>query len=422
MYDLSEILTTKGIHIAHLNIRSLVNKWEIFKAQFMRSNLHFIGLSETWLNTKLPDEMLKLSNEYTLIRNDRNWSDENGNEPKKGGGIACYIKNDLKFSHMDYSHWNTSSKDIESQWISLQFPNSKPIIIGNIYRPPQGSIDGFTHVLDNIFTEIDLSKVELYLIGDMNVDMIDKQNEAYRKLIELTKPIGLRQLIKQPTRYSNARDSILDICFTNCDFIQKSGVCDINISDHQMILLTRKKKLKQKNKCTFTGRSYRNYSKNEFQDRVINADWYNFRKETTVEGKWKKLIAIIEDSINVSCPLKNFKIKQVKEPWITAPLIELIKDKDIAIKQAKKRKDPLLWENAKRLRNACTNRLRKARADYIKENLENNAGNSKNFGKIYRKLYQARKIKLQPQLTYVIWKLIKAFHQRKRQTISTTFL
>ena len=53
----------------------------------------------------------------------------------------------------------------------------------------------------------------------------------------------------------------------------------------------------------------------------------------------------------------------------------------MAIRQAKRGNDPLLWTNAKRLRNNCTKRLRKARADYIKENLENNIGNSKKFWK-----------------------------------------
>ena len=148
-----------------------------------------------------------------------------------------------------------------------------------------------------------------------------------------------------------------------------------------MILVTRKKAKICKEKCTFVGRSYRNYNINNFQASIINADWTDYRNERSVEGKWKQFVEIIRNVIDVSCPLKSFNIKQVKEPWITPPLIELIKDKDIAIKQAKKGNDPVLWGNAKRLRNTCTNRLRKARADFIKENLENNMGNSKKFWK-----------------------------------------
>ena len=90
MYDLNDIYTAKGIHLAHLNIRSLPNKWEVFKTQFMSSNLHILGVSETWLNDKLPSEMFKLSNEYSLIRNYRKWTDERTLETKKRQR-GCYL-------------------------------------------------------------------------------------------------------------------------------------------------------------------------------------------------------------------------------------------------------------------------------------------------------------------------------------------
>ena len=125
MYNIDDVSMAKGIHLAHLNARSLVNKWEIFKAHFMSSNLHFIGLSETWLNDKIPSEILKLSKGLTLMRNDRKWFEDGNTEPKKGGGVAVYIRNNLKFSENNFKHFNTSCKNIESQWvtISLQIVN-----------------------------------------------------------------------------------------------------------------------------------------------------------------------------------------------------------------------------------------------------------------------------------------------------------
>ena len=92
-------------------------------------------------------------------------------------------------------------------------------------------------------------------MGDFNIDMCDKKNQSTKKLIEITKSYGLRQLIKHPTRYSSDKDSILDLIFTNSDFISNSGVCDINLSDHQMVLAMRKKIKITKTKCRFTGRS-----------------------------------------------------------------------------------------------------------------------------------------------------------------------
>ena len=52
MYGLDDIKLAKGLHMAHINIRSITNEWELFQTQFSSSNLHVLGISETWLNDK----------------------------------------------------------------------------------------------------------------------------------------------------------------------------------------------------------------------------------------------------------------------------------------------------------------------------------------------------------------------------------
>ena len=160
----------------------------------------------------------------------------------------------------------------------------------------------------------------------------------------------------------------------------------MNISDHLPILLTLKKIKTKKKKCTFIGRSYRHYNKDIFQQKLREADWTMFDNSNTVTQKWNCLLKIIRMHIDAMCPLKSFKIKQEKELWISNQLIELIKDKDLALKRAKKSREPILWTEAKRLRNNCTARLRDARADYIRDNLQNNQGNQKKFWKGIQKV------------------------------------
>ena len=337
--------------------------------------------------------MFDLASNFTLIRNDRAWTDNNMNQPKTGGGIAIYINSDLDFSENSHSKYNRSTKDIECQWISISQPHSKLTVVGNIYRPPQGNIDVFIHELDDILSQIDIDKIELFLMGDFNIDFIEKGNQATSKLIDCIKPFGLRQLIKEPTRYSRAKNSCLDLFITNSNDIDRVGVCDINLSDHQMIMLTRKKVQQIKKKSEFVGRSYRNYNRDDFQNSIINENWENFENSNTVDGKWEQIERIIRKTIDemCTCPLKTFKIKQVKEPWISNRLIELIKDKDSALKRAKKKKDPQLWNEAKHQRNNCIKRLRTARADFIKENLDNDIGNQKKFWKNIQKVFLNKK-------------------------------
>ena len=383
MYDLEDIHNTKGMHIAHLNVRSMVNKWDNIKAIFLDSGIHVLSFSETWLHSLLPDNLFNLGSNYTLIRNDRSWNDTQNVAlpPKKGGGTCMYIDNKLDFSTSLFGHLNNSTIDLESQWVSIRQKPNKTILLGNLYRPPQGNINNCLDLLDNILADLDLSKIEVTLMGDLNIDILDIHNNPAKELINRMKQMGLRQLIKEPTRFSQTKDSCIDLIFTNSDIVARSGVCNINISDHQMILFTRKKAKFLKQKCDFTGRSYRNYNKVIFLDRIKNADWSFLNVDMNVQDQWEYWLLLIKTELDKMCPLKTFKIKQIKQQWITPRLIELIKDKDVALKNAKKAKNPALWTEAKRLRNACTNRLRRAKADFIKEQLTIHTNDQKKFWK-----------------------------------------
>ena len=292
-----------------------------------------------------------------------------------------YINNRLQFSEIHYSCYNTSNKDLESQWVSIYQNPNKTILIGNLYRPPKGDSGKCLELIDDILSDIDLQRIEVILIGHLNLDILDKNNADAKQLINMAKQLGLRQLIKEPTRYSPYKDSCLDLIFTNSNIIARAGVGNVNMSDHQIIIMTRKKAKTTKQKCEFIGRSYRNYNKVDFQEQIRLADWEFLDENLTIDDQWDRFQQNISTIIDEMCPKKVFKIKQIKQPWITPRLLELILDKDRVLKNAKKSRNKDLWLEAKRLRNACTNRLRKAKADYVRDQLEMNANDQKKFWK-----------------------------------------
>ena len=108
----------------------------------------------------LPTNLFQLGHDYTLQRNDRKWndSDDPNIPPKKGGGICMYIKNGLQYTEIHFSQYNTSSKDLESPWEAIYQKPNKIILIGNLYRPPQGDSNKCINILDNILSELDLQK------------------------------------------------------------------------------------------------------------------------------------------------------------------------------------------------------------------------------------------------------------------------
>ena len=75
-------------------------------------------------------------NGYKILRSDRN---------RHGGGVACYVRNDLFFNKRD-----NFSTETENLFFDIFLPHTKPILVGILYRPPDQS--GFLQNLSNSIT------------------------------------------------------------------------------------------------------------------------------------------------------------------------------------------------------------------------------------------------------------------------------
>ena len=232
----------KGIHLVHMNVRSLgdTKKTDSLKLHIGKSNAHIIGISESWLSEAIPSNYIGIKG-YNLSRLDRTWG-EKGANAKRGGGVAVYWRNSLQVSEHKYSKFNLSSKDAEIQWLSLKQDNIRPINILNVYRPPQGDCKKFCKsIQDNIHVANLKDNTEIYIMGDFNVDYLDKRDKNFTELNTTMKSLGLKQIIKGPTRFGRTKNSCLDLIFTNAESIASSGVIHVNISDHFPVYVTRKK-------------------------------------------------------------------------------------------------------------------------------------------------------------------------------------
>ena len=370
----------KGIHLAHLNIRSLMSKFDVVRQLISNSGLDIFSMSETWLNESMSSNLLNVPG-YTCIRHDRNWLENN--MIKRGGGLCYYVRNTIQSSYFDLEKHNLSCKDIELFWINLILPNCKNVIIGTVYRPPQGNVKVFCDTLDEKLLAIRNTRLEnydIFIMGDFNIDY-KKPNNLDTKLLKwFEQRSSLKQIINDVTRYSTT-DSCLDLIFTDSIDIFDSGTLDVNLSDHEMIYVTRKHAKKNKASTCFTGRSYLNYNEEVFIERLNNFDWDPFYTLENPEIAWNFLKSKILAAIDSMCPKKTFNIKQVKDPWITNEILEAIHDKDHLLSRAKRTNDPTDWVIARRRRNEVKNLVKRAKANFVIDNLNEHKNDSKKFWK-----------------------------------------
>ena len=380
----------KGLHLAHINIRSLWNKIDVVKQTVLTSGLSLISFSESWLNENIDDELIKIPG-YICFRNDRSWIENNS--IKKGGGICCYILENLCASYSEFETLNVSSRDIEILWISLTIPNCKKIIVGNIYRPPQGNVKKFCDTIDDkleIIKNSQRNNYEIFILGDFNINYKINNNQDTKQLKWLEQKANLKQIIKDITRFSN-NNSCIDLILTDSLFLSDFGTLNVNLSDHEMIYVTRKHVTKPKHPSSFRGRSYVGYNEELFMQNLMNNDWERFYNVRDPNVAWSMMKNIILSHINVMCPVQTFYVKSLKDPWITNEILEAIKDEDRLLCNAKRSNSEADWIGARRRRNEVKTLVKHAKSNFIKDNLENFKDDSKKFWKSLQDILPAKK-------------------------------
>ena len=81
-------LITRGLHFCHLNVNSLLSKIDEIRDISNRIKPAVLDITVSKLDSSVTNSEVNI-NGYSIIRNDRN---------RNGGGVACYIRNDLCFN------------------------------------------------------------------------------------------------------------------------------------------------------------------------------------------------------------------------------------------------------------------------------------------------------------------------------------
>ena len=173
----------RGLHIAHLNCQSICNKLDYVKLQIKLSGFDIFTLSETWLTQNYPEELLDIPL-YDMIRQDPNWEGCRGN--KRGGGVALYLKQGIKYSTAELQIFNVSSQNMEILWVTIKNDNQRKIIIGTLYRPPQGNVKEFVEALTVVVNDIvDGTKADIFILGDFNINYQESNTPDKKNLKNL---------------------------------------------------------------------------------------------------------------------------------------------------------------------------------------------------------------------------------------------
>ena len=112
----------RGLHFIHLNINSLLPKIDELRHIAKTSKVSVIGITETKLDESVLNSEVNIEG-YNVLRLDRN---------RNGGGVACYIRNDISFNQL-----NIFPNEVENIFFDILLPNLHSITVGIFYRAPK---------------------------------------------------------------------------------------------------------------------------------------------------------------------------------------------------------------------------------------------------------------------------------------------
>ncbi len=190
----------KKLHIAYFNARSVPAHIIDINALLAQKIYDFVLVSETWLFADAVPGLFHVSG-YNIFRRDR--------VGRRGGGVAAYVRNDLKVEVLDFD----GSDEVEQLWLSVKL-NLQKVAIGIVYRPPQvlyTALDSLVQPLEHCF----LNFSHVIFAGDFNIDFLDVTNIRRNYLSNIIESYNFHQVITQATRVTSSSSKLLDLLFVS---------------------------------------------------------------------------------------------------------------------------------------------------------------------------------------------------------------
>ena len=349
------------LSVLYYNARSILPKIEELRAVCLTCKPDIICITETWLDDSILNNELFIDN-YNIIRHDRD---------RHGGGVMFFVIN-----YISYNLVSSGPLDLELIVISVKLCSSK-VCIALFYRPPNASGSIFDNVLTSLCTYVDVSLFSNFiLLGDFNVNYLNNLHPMFCKLHCLISSLCLTQVVTEPTHYTQHSCSLIDLVYLSspANLISCSTIPALANSDHLSLSFTVAAGCHQelpKSKPRMVWR----YSHADFdgaQRLIDSTNWNEVLCSEDINICWDnwlhKFMQIME-----KCIPRGFLRSRKNLPWLTKPLIKLIRKRNSLFKAAKNSKSQGAYRKLTVARNQVVALLRRNKSEFFRKLPKSNA-------------------------------------------------
>lgn len=359
----------RGFKIACLNVNSLSKHSDELRIILSDTFFDIFAVNEAKLDDEVSDGEVLIEG-YDIERRDRII---NG---RRGGGICFYIR-----SNIDYFVRNDlRSSELEILSVEIRKPNAKPFVITTWYRPPDSTVELFSH-FESVLGKLDSEGLEHIILGDMNADYLVRSTDSTTKaLLNVTDLYNLEQLINEPTRITPTSRKAIDLIFTSHpENVVCNGVSHLGLSDHSLIYVYRKIAIPVavKGHNIVITRDYKHFNSEMFRNDIAALPWdflANFSNPNEMWSAWKSSFLEVCDK---HAPIKSKRTRARKCPWLNRDLKELMHARKCLKIKAIQSNNASDWIAFKKFRNHVNEKVKDAKKSYYSSSFEAFEGNSR---------------------------------------------
>ena len=321
------------------------------------------GVSETWLNANISNDQLIISGYNSPLRNDR--------VGYRGGGVAMYIANHLPYARRcKYEH-----AGIELLWVEITLNKSK-VLCGVCYRPILIFLKptNFFVYCNVIWTKLEVIIIQLLFLWVINAHSDNSSTgtfDAGAKLSHFIACNNLSQLIKEPTRITQTRSSILDLIITDFPslFVSNGTLSPPSNCDHNVVVGEMSIPIYRPKCFKRIVRNYVNVDQHQLNSVLASANWESTFSSITenIDEIYKRWLSLFLNVVECFIPSKVITICPNDKPWMSGTIHRAMRKRNRLLKKFSNLKTSLNWQKYREQRNLVVNLVRNAKKDHNKK-------------------------------------------------------
>ena len=359
------ITLTNCFSVLHQNIRSIRNKFEYIQNFLL--DFDILCFTETHLANDFSDENLMLDHFDCMFRKDKN---------QHSGGFLVYTHS--RFRPVRLTDFETLLP--ESLCIEINDHRTRYAVC-TVYRPPDSRIEFWDRL--NIFIEnICDSFSNIILVGDINEDQLNLNNNRFRNIVQLN---NMTNLIVEATRVTDTTRTLLDpIAVSNSITCLNAGIHDTprDISDHFGTYAYFKSDLHSSVPFKRQVWNYQQADFNQLNNLILTTDW-SFLYNDTVDIAAKRFTSKFLELAKECIPTSLVTIRPNDKAWYNSDIRKISRHRDRQKSKALQSGKSSDWLKYRLLRNKVNNMKKHAKETFY-NTLEHNI---KEFGTNNPRLY-----------------------------------